>query len=118
MTLAASRLDQTGDLVASAREAAMAAQTLLADATIAVRSRVTRDQQVSARAMDREQRATHGLAWLATYVEAVCQLASYAERMQAAGRFGEPEDLLVRIGLGEYLAQILGGIPISQGEIV
>ena len=31
---------------------------------------------------------------------------------------GEIEELLVRIGLGEYLAQIFGGIPISQGEIV
>ena len=33
-------------------------------------------------------------------------------------RLGEIEELLVRIGLGEYLAQMLGGIPISQGEIV
>ncbi len=118
MTLAVSRLDQSGDLVAFARAAAMGAQALLADATIAVRTRVMRDGQISARAMDREQRATHGLAWLATYVEAVSQLASYAERMQAAGRLGEPEDLLIRIGLGEYLAQMIGGIPMSQGEIV
>jgi (2S)-methylsuccinyl-CoA dehydrogenase len=28
------------------------------------------------------------------------------------------EDLLIRIGLGEYLAQLTGGIPMSQGEIV
>src|SRR5580704_754231 len=35
-----------------------------------------------------------------------------------AGNFGEIEDLVVRIGAGEYLAQILGGIPMSQGEIV
>ena len=35
---------------------------------------------------DREQRATHGLAWLATYVEAVRQLAAYAERMTGAAR--------------------------------
>ena len=66
MTLAASRLDQSGDLVASARTAATAAQAVLADATIAVRARVMHDGRVSARAMDREQRATHGLAWLAT----------------------------------------------------
>ena len=46
------------------------------------------------------------------------QLTAYAERMQATGRLAEIEELLVRIGLGEYLAQILGGIPISQGEIV
>ena len=34
------------------------------------------------------------------------------------GNFGEIEDLVVRIGAGEYLAQVLGGIPMSQGEIV
>jgi (2S)-methylsuccinyl-CoA dehydrogenase len=38
--------------------------------------------------------------------------------MQAAGALGETEELLVQLGLGEYLAQIVGGIPISQGEIV
>ena len=67
---------------------------------------------------DREQRATHGLAWLATYVEAIRQLAAYAQRLSDSGSFGETEDLLVRIGAGEYLAQIFGGIPMSQGEIV
>src|SRR5215813_2730276 len=98
----------------AARETVGAIEALLSDATIAVRERVARDSSL----LDREQRATHGLAWLATYVEAVRQLASYAERMTEAGRFGEIEDLVVRIGLGEYLAQIAGGIPISQGEIV
>jgi (2S)-methylsuccinyl-CoA dehydrogenase len=41
-----------------------------------------------------------------------------AERLTNAGQFGETEELLVRIGCGEYLAQIAGGIPMSQGEIV
>jgi (2S)-methylsuccinyl-CoA dehydrogenase len=115
--LAASNSDRTG-LAALARAATGTAEALLSDATRAVRARVAPDGQVAAAALDREQRATHALAWLATYVEGVRQLGSYAERMEAAGRFGETEDLLVRIGLGEYLAQILGGIPISQGEIV
>jgi len=106
------------DLVPAARDAVVAAESLLADATLAVRDTVTRDDELSASAMDREQRATHGLAWLATYVEAVRQLAAFAERMEGAGRFGEIESLLVRIGLGEFLAQMFGGIPMSQGEIV
>ena len=55
----------------------------------------------SAELLDREQRATHGLAWLATYVEAVRQLAAYAERMQRAG-VRRDRGALVRIGLGEY----------------
>ena len=45
-------------------------------------------------------------------------MKSYADRLTAAGNFGETEELLVRIGAGEYLAQITGGIPMSQGEIV
>ena len=46
------------------------------------------------------------------------QLAAYTERMVGDGTFGEIEEHLVRIGLGEYLAQIVGGIPMSQGEVV
>src|SRR5262249_46552790 len=68
--------------------------------------------------IEREQRATHGLAWFATYAEAIRQLASYTERMSRNGRLGETEQLLVRIGAGEYLAQMAGGIPMSQGELV
>jgi (2S)-methylsuccinyl-CoA dehydrogenase len=105
-------------LVALAREATQAAEAVLADATLAVRRRVTADDRMVDTLLDREQRATHGLAWLATYVESVRQLAAYAERMHARGALGEIEELIVEIGIGEYLAQIQGGIPMSQGEIV
>ena len=37
---------------------------------------------------------------------------------RARGASDETEELLTRIGLGEYLAQIFGGIPMNQGEIV
>jgi (2S)-methylsuccinyl-CoA dehydrogenase len=106
------------DLVEMSAAAVGGLEAILADATAAVRARVSQDGRVVGRLVDREQRATHGLAWLATYEEAVRQLAAYAQRMHAAGRLGEVEDLLVRIGIGEYLAQVLGGIPMSQGEIV
>jgi (2S)-methylsuccinyl-CoA dehydrogenase len=106
------------ELVAITRQARAAVEAVLADATAAVRRRVTLDDQVIDSLLDREQRATHGLAWLATYVESVRQLAAYAERMQVNGTLGESEELLVRLGIGEYLAQIHGGIFMSQGEIV
>jgi (2S)-methylsuccinyl-CoA dehydrogenase len=118
MPQAATVLAVGHDLVTMARGAVAAVEALLADATAKVRERVAVDGRIVSRTFDREQRATHGLAWLATYVEAVRQLAAYAERMQSTKRLGEIEDCLVRIGLGEYLAQILGGIPMSQGEIV
>jgi (2S)-methylsuccinyl-CoA dehydrogenase len=118
MSLALSPIKTEGDLVALTREATAATEALLADAIHKVRQRVTTDGRPAGRLFDREQRATHGLAWIATYVEAVRQLAAYAGRLSAAGRLGEIEDLIIRTGLGEYIAQIIGGIPMSQGEIV
>ena len=46
------------------------------------------------------------------------EMLAYAERVNGEGRYGETEDLLTRIGVGEYLAQIFGGIAMSQGEFV
>src|SRR5262245_61835668 len=103
-------------LIVLAREAALAAEAVLQEATAAVRARFS--DGPAERLFDHEQRATHGLAWLATYVEAIRQIAAHAERLHSGGRLGEREQLMVTIGLGEYLAQIVGGIPMSQGEIV
>jgi len=118
MALAPSRIEPSDNFSSWSREAVGAAEALLSDATLKVRQRVVIEGGNSSRALDREQRAAHGLSWLATYVESIRQLVAYAERMRKDGRFGELEDHLVRIGLGEYLAQILGGIPMSQTEIV
>jgi (2S)-methylsuccinyl-CoA dehydrogenase len=118
MPVAASRSTAEPDLVELSREATAALDALLADAVAKVRERVVVGGKPDGRLFDREQRATHGLAWLATYVEAVRQLAAYTERMVGAGTLGEIEENLVRIALGEYLAQIMGGIPMSQGELV
>jgi (2S)-methylsuccinyl-CoA dehydrogenase len=118
MPVAQAQLDPAAGLVGLAEEATAAAEALLADATIEVRLRVSVDGRTAGRLIDREQRAAHGLAWLATYVQALRQLASYAARARDAGRLGEIEELIVRIGSAEYFAQILGGIPMSQGEIV
>ena len=106
------------DLLPLAQAAVAAVDALLSDAKAAVRRRVAPDGPLTAALLDREQRAAHGLAWLATYVEAIRQLAAYAGRLRREGRLSDVETLIVRIGLGEYLAQIQGGIPISQGEIV
>jgi (2S)-methylsuccinyl-CoA dehydrogenase len=97
-------------------EASDSVQALLAEAASAVRAKVSEGGKISSAALEREQHAAHGYAWLATYVESIRQLAAYSGRMIEAKRFGEIEELLVRVGAGEYLAQIFGGIPMSQGE--
>jgi (2S)-methylsuccinyl-CoA dehydrogenase len=118
MSLAASSTDPGTDLIALMEAARTAADALLNDAVIKVRERVSASGRPDRRLMEREQRATHGLAWFATYAQAIRQLASYADRMTCSGRLGEIETLLVRIGAGECLAQMAGGIPMSQGELV
>src|SRR5262245_11667513 len=111
MPVAQAQVDPASALIGLAEGATAAAEALLADATLELRSRVAVAGRPAARLVDREQRAAHGLAWLATYVQALRQLASYAGRARDAGRLGELEELIVRIGIAEYFAQILGGIP-------
>ncbi|MFG1477243.1 acyl-CoA dehydrogenase family protein [Xanthobacter sp. V4C-4] len=106
------------DAVALGRAATGSLEKLLAEATSAVRAKVSEGGKISSALLEGEQRAAHGLAWLATYVFSVRELVHYADRLAEQGRFGATEKLIVQIGLGEYVAQILGGIPMSQGEIV
>ena len=77
MATPASRPD-AGSIIEAARSAVAAADALLADATTKVRERVVVAGHAVNRLLDREQHAVHGLAWLATYTEAIRQLASYA----------------------------------------
>ena len=119
MTLAApSPAAPAPDLAGLAGPAIAAVDGLVAEAAARIRERVVVDGRIDAARMDLEQRATHGLAWLATYAQALRQIADYAARMNAEGRYGHIEDQLARMAFAEYLAQVFGGIPMSQGEIV
>jgi (2S)-methylsuccinyl-CoA dehydrogenase len=118
MTASSAAAGSMPDLAQVADEAARDVAALVAEATRQVRTRVVTEGRVSAERLEAEQHAAHGLAWLATYAEGIRQLAAYAARMRGEGRLAETEELLVRIGVGEYLDQVFGGIPMSQGEIV
>ncbi|WP_349358440.1 acyl-CoA dehydrogenase family protein [Stappia sp.] len=99
--------------------ASVAALDRLLDAAAGrVRARVLDGGRISSARMEAEQRATHGLAWLATYVEALRQLEGYTTRLREAGSFGETEELTVRLAFAEYLAQIFGGLPMNQNEVL
>jgi (2S)-methylsuccinyl-CoA dehydrogenase len=75
-------------------------------------------KRVAVEGLDATQSATHGLAWLATTVEALRQMAGWSARLTAEGRGGRLETLITQIAFGEYCAQIVGGIPMSQTEVV
>ncbi|WP_146346142.1 acyl-CoA dehydrogenase family protein [Phaeobacter marinintestinus] len=93
-------------------------ETVLDAAKAAVRETVTAEGRVSGGLIEANQAAAHGLAWLATYVEALRQMQAWATRLNDDGKFGDVEQLIQQIAFGEYLSQILGGIPMSQTEIL
>jgi (2S)-methylsuccinyl-CoA dehydrogenase len=83
----------------------------------AARQGVTR-QVGRAGGIDPVQHAAHGLAWLATCVEALRQLARWAGELEQAGRYGEIERLITALGARELARQIATGIAMSPGEFV
>jgi (2S)-methylsuccinyl-CoA dehydrogenase len=98
--------------------AAEAAGTLNVQATEAVKAKLAPGGKIDNAALEREEHVAHGLAWISTYAEGIRQLAEYAKRMEGEGRFGEMESLLSQIAAGEYLAQLAGGVTMSQGEVI
>jgi len=108
----------TDSLMRHTVEALAAAETLESRARAAVAEQITADGRIDPEALEREQFAAHGYAWLATYVEALRQLRGWAERCIDSDTFGEAENLILQAAYGEYLAQMAGGIAMSQGEIV
>ena len=104
-------------LLTRTAEAVAAARALTDLARQRLSARVTVDGRVSGSALEEAQFGAHTYAWMATYVEALAQLHEWATRLSENAEFGEMEALIVQIGFGEYLWQMYGGIPMSQGEI-
>ncbi len=100
-------------LIARCGEAVGSADRVLQAAKAGVRIKIQ-----EAGGMDNAQHAAHGLAWLATTVEGLRQMHDWAHRIHGEGRFGEFEQLLLIAAFAEYSAQIAGGIPMSQVEII
>ncbi len=107
------------DLMPRCSGALIAAEAFYDAARRGVREMVVSpENRVDAKLVDRHQHAAHGLAWVATYVEALRQMLCWAQALEQAGKFGELEQLTLQITFGEYLAQLAGGIAMSQVEIV
>ena len=105
------------DLTGLCRAAVVAADSVLATAKSALREKVANDGRISGAKLEEHQFAAHAFSWVATYVEALRQSLAWADRLESEGKFGEMEALILQIGFGEYLWQLYGGIPMSQGEM-
>jgi len=105
--------DPAFDLAANTSQTVAASEKLLLAAKSAVQTRIKSPSD-----LDAHQHLGHGFAWFATYVEALKQLDAWGARLGAENRLGVTEKLIIAAGFHEYLNQIIGGIPMSQGEMV
>ena len=96
--------------------AASQAQVLTAQVQAVVAGRVAPQGRLDRARLDAEQHAAHGLAWMAAYAETLRQTAAWARALETEGRFGEAEALPAQLLAYEYASQLLGGVPMNQGE--
>ena len=94
------------------------AEQLLAHSRHAVASAVVRDGRIDPGRVDAHQLAAHGFAWQATYIEALRRTLIWARTLREADALTQVEAAMLRLGFAEYLAQLGGGIAISQTEMV
>jgi len=74
------------------------------------------ERRIDPAALTREQHAVHGFAWIAATRAALDAAADWARRTREAGQYGEIEELVLRIGFGEYCMQLVHGVPMSASE--
>jgi (2S)-methylsuccinyl-CoA dehydrogenase len=106
------------NILSLAADGERAAQAYGSAARAAVARLIAPKGRVDPGLLEAHQFPAHGFAWIATYVSALQQLRRWAEALAAAGRLGELEKLILQAAYGEYLAQLLGGVPMSQVETV
>src|SRR5438477_2353853 len=88
-------------LIAASARALVAAEAVLRTARTRVSERIAPGGKIDTVALDREQIAAHGLAWMATYVEALRQIREWAVRLDADGAFGATEGLILAVAFGD-----------------
>lgn len=99
-------------------DALNAADQLIGAAKSALQAHLVQNGRLNRALMEENQFAVHGFSWLCTYGETLRQTLNWTQRLESEGKFTELEELILHIGFGEYLAQMSGGIPMSQTEII
>ena len=106
------------DLLALTAAAADSADRLVAAGRKAVLDLTAPGGRLDADLLEQHQYAAHGLAWVSTYARALREMRAWALRLEETGRLGELEALILQVAYGEYLAQLEGGVPLSQVEMI
>ena len=106
------------NLLIDTKKALSAAEDICDVAKEKLRALVCDQGRVSNDLMERYQTEAHGFAWIATYVESLRQMQNWAKKLESDGKFLHVEKLIHQIAFGEYLNQLIGGIPMNQAEFI
>ncbi|WP_184100201.1 acyl-CoA dehydrogenase family protein [Sphingopyxis panaciterrulae] len=88
--------------------------TLTAAQTYRAAARTALAERLATRAIDAEQRAAHGFAWIATTVAALEATLAWFE----SGQDSNPLDArIATLAFAEGIGQLVGGLPMGQNEI-
>ncbi len=109
------RLERLTDLLQSA---ILAADKYKAAVHARVADVLAPQGKIDRAAFSANQHLAHGYAWIVTYIETLRETANWASRLEAENSFGEIDALLAQILFSKYLADLVGGVPMNQGEIV
>lgn len=83
-----------------------------------VRSRVVVEGHAKTDLINREQRAVHGYAWIETTVTSLRSVLDWAHSLNERGELKEADGIAINIAFGEYLSQLVSGIPMAQNEFI
>ena len=83
-----------------------------------VQERVVVDGRAKSDLINREQRAVHGYAWVETTYTALLSVRDWAQDLLERNVLKDADGLALEIAFGEYLTQIISGIPMAQNELI
>ena len=98
------------------QEAVISAESHLQNLKSSPSGLATKGGKIDSEFLLSNQYAVHGFAWMATYIIALKQLLSWAEKLSSDERLGDLETLILQCGFGGYLKQLRHGIAMSQDE--
>lgn len=83
-----------------------------------VKGQLAPDGKIDRAAFSINQHIAHGFAWIVTYIETLRETANWASRLSDEGQFNEIDALLAQVLFSKYLADLVSGLPMNQGETI
>ena len=106
------------NLITKCENSSKALDELVNKAEVHVKEKVYNNGSLDSKLLEKEQFICHGFAWLKTYNIALREILNWAKKLTENKKIYEIEKLILQSAFGEYLSQIIGGIPMWQSEIV